>query len=94
MPGVEGLVDDGRSVAGEPLPVLWLGPTGLTPGGEASEMAGPVGAYICWARGEEVLPLRVEPERVRWSALWGEGPAFGIGALFDVTPGTGVEVPD
>jgi hypothetical protein len=26
--------------------------------------------------------------------LWGDGPAAGVGALFDVGPGTGVEFPD
>jgi hypothetical protein len=25
--------------------------------------------------------------------LWGDGPAAGVGALFDVGPGTGVEFP-
>lgn len=37
--------------------------------------------------------LRPGPERVRWTALWGDGPAAGVGALFDVGPGTGAAFP-
>lgn len=50
IPGVEGCLDD-ASVGEVPFPP---GP------GEGS----PVGAYICCARGEEVFPFRLEPDRV------------------------------
>jgi hypothetical protein len=44
MPGVEGFVDD-RSVAGDPLLVLWEGPIGgLLAVGDDSGIPGPVGA--------------------------------------------------
>lgn len=81
IPGVEACL--GGTSVGE-VPFTPLGP------GEDS----PVGAYTCCARGEEVLPFRLEPVRVLSIALWGDGPAEVAGALFDVGPDTGVEFPD
>ena len=81
IPGVDGCLEC-TSVGEVPFPPL-------SPGEDS-----PLGTYTCCARGEEILPLRLEPVRVLSIALWGDGPAEVAGALFDVGPGTGVEFPD
>jgi hypothetical protein len=92
IPGVEACRDGGPSVTGDvPFPPLALAPAEEPPSvGEDSGI--PAGAYTCCARGDEVFPFRLGPDRALWIALWGDGPAAG--AAFDVGAGTGVEFPD
>lgn len=93
---VDGCLEGGRSVTGAaPFPPLGLEATGEPVDvGDDSDIE--AGTYTCCARGEDTLPLRPGPDRVRWRALWGEDDGAGVGAgeLFDEGPGTGVEFPD
>lgn len=71
IPGVEGCLEV-TSVGEVPFPPLGPGEDSL------------VETYTCCARGEDVLPFRLEPVRALSIALWGDGPAEVTGALFDV----------